>query len=253
MKRLARALSLGLAIIALLQGCSFFRKGSDANLPVEQLYREGQTKLEREQFEDAREVFKKITQRYADTEYAPLARFLIGETYYREPEYDKAIKELEGFIAFYPGHRIADLVQYRLALSYYNQLKPVEQDQSNTAKAIEALKKLVKEYPDSRYAPDALSKIDLGRERLAQKELWVASYYFTQGNVAATRQRLEVILKEYPRTLVVPETLYLLGDIRIAEGNPREARRIFTELSEQYPHSDWGRRASQRLFSSALR
>ena len=253
MKRLARALSLGLAIIALLQGCSFFRKGSDANLPVEQLYREGQTKLEREQFEEAREVFKKITQRYADTEYAPLARFLIGETYYREPEHDKAIKELEGFIAFYPGHRIADLVQYRLALSYYNQLKPVEQDQSNTAKAIEALKKLVKEYPDSRYAPDALSKIDLGRERLAQKELWVANYNYTRQNLSAALQRIDIVLKEYPRTLVVPETLYLLGDIRIAEGNPREARRIFTELSEQYPHSDWGRRASQRLFSAALR
>lgn len=253
MKRLARALSLGLALIVLLQGCSFFRKGSDANLPVEQLYREGQTKLEREQFEEAREVFKKITQRYADTEYAPLARFLIGETYYREPVYDKAIKELEGFIAFYPGHRIADLVQYRLALSYYNQMKPVEQDQSNTAKAMEALKKLVKEYPDSRYAPDALSKIDLCRERIAQKELWVANYNYTRQNLPAALQRIDIIMKEYPRTLVVPETLYLLGDIRMAEGNPREARRIFTELSEQYPHSDWGRRASQRLFSAALR
>ena len=248
-----RALLLVGLVLVGLQGCSLFRKNSDANVPVEQLYREGQAKLERELFEDAREAFKKITQRYADTEYAPLARFLIGETYYREPVYDKAIKELEGFLAFYPGHRIADLVQYRVALSYYNQMKPVEQDQSNTAKAIEVLKKLVKEYPDSRYAPDALSKIDLCRERLAQKELWVANYNYTRQNLPAALQRIDIILKEYPRTLVVPETLYLLGDIRMAEGNPREARRIFTELSDQYPHTDWGRRASQRLFSSALR
>ena len=253
MKRLARALSLGLAIIALLQGCSFFRKGSDANLPVEQLYREGQTKLEREQFEEAREVFKKITQRYADTEYAPLARFLIGETYYREPEYDKAIKELEGFIAFYPGHRIADLVQYRLALSYYNQLKPVEQDQALTQKAVDQFKRLVKEYPESRYAPDALAKIDICRGRLAQKELWVANYYWTQGNLIGVRQRLEAILRDYPRTLVVPETLFLLAEVNAREGLADEATKTLRRLVEEYPYTEWGRRAAQRLNTAAQR
>ena len=253
MKRLARALSLGLAIIALLQGCSFFRKGSDANLPVEQLYREGQTKLEREQFEEAREVFKKITQRYADTEYAPLARFLIGETYYREPEYDKAIKELEGFIAFYPGHRIADLVQYRLALSYYNQLKPVEQDQALTQKAVDQFKRLVKEYPESRYAPDALAKIDICRGRLAQKELWVANYYWTQGNLVAVRQRLELILKDFPRTLVVPETLFLLAEVHARQGLAEEATKTFRRLVEEYPYTEWGRRAAQRLNAAVRR
>jgi len=47
--------------------------------------------------------------------YAPRARFLIGETYFREGEFDKAVKEFEAFLAFYPQHQIADLVQYRLA------------------------------------------------------------------------------------------------------------------------------------------
>jgi len=31
-------------------------------------------------------------------------------------------------MAFYPRHQIADLVQYRLSMSYYDQMKPVEQD-----------------------------------------------------------------------------------------------------------------------------
>ena len=41
---------------------------------------------------------------------------------------------------------------------------------------------LVREYPESRYAADALAKIDICRGRLAQKELWVAAYYINQGN-----------------------------------------------------------------------
>ncbi len=109
--------------------------------------------------------------------YAPRARFLIGEAFYREAAFDKAIKEFEVFMSFYPRHEIADLVQFRLAMSYYDQMKPVEQDQGLTVKAMEQFKKLVREYPDSRYASDALAKIEICRGRLAQKELWVAAYY----------------------------------------------------------------------------
>ena len=253
MKRYLRVLSVLVAAVALLSGCSLFGNRSQAIPQVDVLYRDGQVKLDRSDFEGARDAFQKIVTHYADTEYAPLARFLIAETYYREPLYDKAIKELEAFMAFYPSHRIADLVQYRLALSYYNQMKSVEQDQTNTAKALEALRKLVKEYPDSRYAPDALSKIDLSRERLAQKELWIANYNFTRQNYASALQRIDAILKEYPRTLVVPETLYLLGEILTAQGKSVEAQRAFQQLAEQYPYTDWGRRASLRLTSSALR
>ena len=33
----------------------------------------------------------------------------------------RAIKEFEGFLSFYPRHEISDLVQFRLAMSYYDQ------------------------------------------------------------------------------------------------------------------------------------
>jgi rubrerythrin len=103
-------------------------------------------------------------------------------------EFEKAVKEFETFLSFYPRHQIADLVQYRLSMSYYDQMKPVEQDQAITQKAITAFKTLVRDYPDSRYAGDGLAKIEVCRGRLAQKELWVASYYLAQGNnIAAAK------------------------------------------------------------------
>jgi outer membrane protein assembly factor BamD len=148
---------------------------------------------------------------------------------------------------------IADLVQYRLAMSYYDQMKPVEQDQALTQKAVDQFKRLVKEYPESRYAPDALAKIDICRGRLAQKELWVANYYWTQGNLVAVRQRLELILKDFPRTLVVPETLFLLAEVHAREGLAEEATKTFRRLVEEYPYTEWGRRAAQRLNTAAQR
>jgi outer membrane protein assembly factor BamD len=241
---------VNLALIGLLTlagGCTLLRPQPTPILPPDELYSKGESDLDRRRYEEARDSFKKIVERHANSTFAPRARFLIGEAFYREGEFDKAAKEFESFMAFYPRHQIADLVQYRLAMSYYDQLKPVEQDQGLTVKALDHFKKLVKEYPESRYATDALAKIDVCRGRLAQKELWVATYYFNQGNPSGARQRLELVLKEYPRTLVVPETLFLLAEVNFREGKNAEAVELLRRLSIEYPFTEWGRRATQRL------
>src|SRR2546430_14486967 len=131
-------------------------------------------------------------------------------------------------------------------MSYYDQMKPVEQDQALTQKALEQFKKLVKEYPESRYATDGLAKIDKCRERIAQKEVWVANYYFTQGNPSAARQRLELVLKDYPRTLVIPETLFLLAEVNFYEGKKEEAVELLRRPSAEEGVTQWGGRAAGR-------
>ena len=242
---LTRVLLAGLLLTS--GGCAWLRPAPVPILPPDELYAQGETELERRRYLEARDSFRKIVERHPNSSWAPRARFLLGEAWYREAEFDKAVKEFETFLAFYPRHQIADLVQYRLAMSYYDQLKPVEQDQGLTVKAMEQFRKLVKEYPDSRYATDALAKIDICRGRLAQKEVWVATYYFGQGNPSAARQRLEFVLKEYPRTLVIPETLYTLAEVNFAEGKNREAVELLRQLAHDYSFTEWGKRAVQRL------
>lgn len=240
-------------LLLLLAGCGLWKKDSGVLLPVADLYQQGEEQLRRQRYEDARTTFKRLTESHADTEYAPRARFLIGEAFYREQNYDEAVKALQEFLTFYPAHPIADLAQYRLALSYYDQLQPVEKDQGLTAKALAEFQKLVKTYPESRYASDALAKMEICRLRLAQKELWVAQYYYDRGQYAAALQRLEAILKDYPRERqVLPGTLYLLGEIHFREGRRAEATRAVQRLVDEFPDSEWARRARQRFAGRLL-
>ena len=248
-----------LSLTLLLGGCSsvggwvadLFKTPPTPLPPAAELYATGELEMTKKRYEDARLPFRKVVERHPQSSYAPRARFLIGEAYYREGEFDKAIKEFESFLAFFPRHEISDLVQYRLAMSYYDQMKPVEQDQSITAKAGDQFRKMVREYPDSRYASDALSKIEICRGRLAQKELWIAAYYINQGNAPAARQRLELVLREYSRTLVVPEALYRLADVDTQEGRHQDARGRLERLANEFPYTEWGRRAAQRLRTAA--
>lgn len=228
-------------------GCSWLRPAPVPILPAEELYQQGENELERKRYEDARKAFTKIVERHPNSSYAPRARFLLGEAYYRDADFDKAIKEFETFISFYPRHQIADLVQYRLAMAYYDQIKPIEQDQTLAKRALDAFKKVVKEYPESRYATDSLAKIDICRGRVAQKEVWVANYYYNQGNPSGARKRLELVIKDYPRTLVYPEALWLLAEVNFYESKADAARELLNRLAAEFPYTDFGRRAAQRL------
>jgi outer membrane protein assembly factor BamD len=240
-----RVLLAGLLLMA--GGCSWLKPAPTPILPPDELYSIGENDLAQKRYDQARENLKKIVERHPNSSYAARARFLMGETFYREAEFDKAIKEFEAFMSFFPSHQIADLVQFRLAMSYYDQLKPVEQDQGLTQKALDQFRKLVKEYPESRYATEALAKIDVCRGRLAQKEVWVANYYFTLGNPSSARQRLELVLKEYPRTLVIPEALFMLAEVNFYEGKNAEAEQLLRRLTGEYSYTEFGRRAAQRL------
>jgi outer membrane protein assembly factor BamD len=237
-----------IVFLLLIGGCAWMRPGPTPILPAEELYQIGENELAKRRYEDARKNFRKIVERHPNSAYAPRARFLIGEAFYREGEFDKAVREFETFLAFYPRHQIADLVQYRLSMSYYDQIKPIEQDQTLAAKALDQFKKLVKEYPESRYATDALGKVDICRGRLAQKEVWVAAYNIQQqNNVIGARQRLEKVLKEYSRTLVVPEAMFMLAEISFREGKTDEAVSLLRRLESEYGYTDFGRRAAVRL------
>lgn len=247
---LVRVLVIGLLLLG--GGCAWLTPAPTPILPPEELYKTGETELSNRRYEEARLNFRKIVERHPNSSYAPKGRFYVGEAYYREAEFDKAVKEFEGFLAFFPRHEIADLVQYRLAMSFYDQMKPVEQDQALTQKALDQFKRLVKEYPQSRYATDGLAKIDKCRERIAQKEVWVANYYFTQGNPSAARQRLELVLKDYSRTAVIPETLFLLAEVNFYEGKNAEAIELLRRLSVDYDFTEWGRRGKQRLNNSGF-
>jgi outer membrane protein assembly factor BamD len=234
-------------VLLLTAGCAWFRQQPTPILPPEELYQIGEAELEKKRYTEAREQFRKVVERHPNSSYTPRARFLLGEAFYREAEFEKATKEFEAFLAFYPRHQIADLVQFRLAMSYYDQIKPIEQDQGLAGKAMDQFKKLVKEYPESRYAADALAKIEVCRGRLAQKEVWVAAYYMNQGNPGGARQRLEKVVKEYPRAPVIPEALSLLADVNFSEGRDKDGVDLLRQVANDYSYTEWGRRATQRL------
>jgi outer membrane protein assembly factor BamD len=241
---------LALGAVLLLSGCSLFGGRPDTLPPAGKLYEDGERELDRRRWDAARDHFRKIVERHPDSSLVPAARFLVGEAYYREEEYERAVREFEGFMALYPAHPIADLVQYRLARSYFDNMPTLERDQAVTARAVLEFAKVIKQYPESRYAPDAIVKIEACRLRLAEKELWVADYYVKRQQWQAAIQRYDMILKEYARTSAVPQALFLKAEALTRLQRTEEADQTFKRLVDEYPASEWAKRARQRQTTS---
>jgi TolA-binding protein len=61
------------------------------------------------------------------------------------------------------------------------------------------------------------------------------------------------VVKDYSRTLVIPEALYRLGEVYAGEGRAREAQDTFRRVATEYSYTEWGRRAAQQLRAMATR
>jgi len=120
--------------------------GVSAKKPVseEEIYRSAKQAFDQGDSEAARRGFQEFIKRYPKSKNADNAQFWIGEIYYREKWYEKAILEYQNVIEKYPqGNKVpAALLKQGLAFSSIG-------DKAN-AKLI--LEELNRKYPKSNEA-----------------------------------------------------------------------------------------------------
>lgn len=146
------------------------------------------------------------------------------------------------FLSIHPGNKNAPYAYYLIALSYYEQISDVTRDQKITQQARRPRwARLLRRYPDSRYAADARLKLDLVRDHLAGKEMEIGLY--TSGARTGSRPRSfrrsrRQISDDQPRA----QALFRLTECYLALGVPEEAKSAAV-LGANYPGSKWYRRA----------
>ena len=114
----------------------------------DEVYASAKQAFDRGNLEVAREGFQKIIKQYPKSEHADNAQFWIGETYYREKWYEKAILEYQKVIEKYPkskkvsacllkqGFAFLDLGEKENGRLFLNELiaKHPKSNEANTAR-----------------------------------------------------------------------------------------------------------------------
>ncbi|SHI60683.1 outer membrane protein assembly factor BamD [Wenxinia saemankumensis] len=225
-----------------LTGCGILDGGVPGPLdgyPAEEIFQRGEYELSQGQAEDAAFYFGEVERLYPYSQLAKRALIMQAFAYHRDRDYESARSSAQRFLDFYPADEDAAYASYLLALSYYDQIDEIGRDQGLTFQALQALRVVIEQYPESEYAQSAMLKFDLAFDHLAAKEMEIGRYYLGRGHFAAAVNRFRVVVEDFQTTTHTPEALHRLVEAYLSLGLTEEAQTAGAILGYNYQSTEW--------------
>jgi len=230
-----------IALSGVVSACGGGKKEKFAYVerPVEQLYANAKTQLEKRRYDTAITFFEEVERQHPYSSWARRSMLMKAFAYYQGNDYEEAITALDQFISLHPGNKDAAYAYYLKAMCFYERIRDVGRDQEFTNNAVAALTDVVRRYPDSEYARDARLKLDLTFDHLAGKEMYVGRFYLRKNKHIAAINRFKTVVEKYQTTNHAAEALHRLVEAYLELGIIDEARSAAAVLGFNYPGSRW--------------
>ena len=244
-----------LVILGPLVGCSNTAEvGSDEieNYSAKQIFDRAEFEMARSKPMDAIAFFSDVERLYPYSEWAKRSVIMQAFANHKAKQYEEARDAAERYIEYYPSDEDSAYAQYIIALSYYDQIEDVGRDQQVTAKALEAFKTLMVNYPNSEYVKAAELKFDLAFDHLAGKEMEVGRYYLKRQQFPAAINRFRIVVEEYQTSSYTAEALHRLVEAYLSMGLVEEAQSAGAILGYNYQATAWYQRTYSLLKNENL-
>jgi outer membrane protein assembly factor BamD len=242
-------------IVFTIAGCGAKDNVKNENAAVpgrdKELYEQAMKKAEKGRYDEARLLYNVVISTYVDSEYLPLAKLAIADTFYLEggtSNLEQAIGGYREFAQFFPTHpRVCD-VKHKIAHSYMRQMGAYNRDASKAKQAEFMLKAALQSCQTSQLKPAIESDLRDVQQVLGLHELDIARFYIkNRESYKAGESRLRDIVNQYPLFSYYDESLYLLGVSLIEQEQPEEASEYFTRLLRDYPNSEFAGKGKEYL------
>lgn len=201
---------------------------------------EGKRLFERKKYERARPYFSHAFEVEPNSSSGREALLLVADCYSltgSSADLIQAEAKYRDFQNRFPTSDRAPYVQFQIASSLARRIERADRDPSATVKARTALEDLARLYPTSDYAEQARVELEKVVDRLAEHEYIVGRFYQRYGVPGATVQRIEGLLKDYPKFSGMDGALYYLGLAYLDLKRSDDARTTFSRLRDEYPES----------------
>lgn len=261
MRSLAVSLPVSLRIVitilctsALMTGCGLLPEQKDETVgwSAQKLYAEAKQASSDGAYDKAVKYFEKLESRYPYGRYAQQSQIEVAYAYYKQGEAASAVAACDRFIRLHPNHPNVDYLYYLKGLANFNEdlglmghismQDLTERDPGASKEAYEAFRELVTRYPSSKYAPDAIQRMQYLVNALAQHQVHVATYYMKRGAYVAALNRAQTAIKTYPEAPANEAALFIIVKSYDALGMNDlrdDAERV---MKKNFPNSDYYKR-----------
>lgn len=209
MKRSVIALA-SLALVVLLSGCSWWGGKVDPKKDwgAPEFYAAAKEALDNGNWGESIKLFEQLESKFPFGRFAQQAQIEIAYAHYKQGDTAQALSAIERFMKLHPNHANYDYAMYLKGLvNFKEDLGPLarvisqdlaDRDPKAAKESFEVFKELVNRFPESRYAPDARTRMTYLVEALARHEVHVALYYLNRGAYLAAVNRSQDVLTRFP-------------------------------------------------------
>ncbi len=201
-----------------------------------------------ERYEEALRRYAELKNKFPYSNFATKAELATADVYFKQESYPEAQISYQAFRELHPKHPQIDYVVFRIGLSYFNQLpSTTDRDLTIAHEVVASFNELIKQYPDSQYVKEASEKKLEALKMLADKENYIAFFYFKREMYDSALPRYEGLISKYP-SLGFDEKA-LLGAAFSANklGNFAKSKKYRDELLKRFPNSEEARRAEKEI------
>jgi len=206
--------------------------------------------------ETGRLLFTTIINTYPDSQYLPLAKLAIADSFYLEGTTSaliQAAQHYQDWLTFFPTDPLADDAMLKVAESEMRQMGLSDRDITHARKAEQRLKALLQQFPSTPLRRIVEERLRQSQETLAMHNLQVARFYYEgryvhkKGGLKGAQWRLEEIVEKYPFFCLMDEVIFRIGVTYQEEEEPDEAAKYFQQIMRDYPNSEFAEKARDQL------
>lgn len=206
--------------------------------------------------EVGRLLFTTIITTYAESEYLPMAKLAIADSFFLQgttSDLIQAAAAYQDWLTFFPTHPLADRVLLKIAEAEMRQVGRPDRDASRARKAEQRLRALLQQYPDTALRAEAELRLREVQDNLGLHNLWIANYYYTKAidqkkpGLKGAQSRYIEILEKYPHFGWMDEALFKLAVTYQIEEETDQAARYFQRIVAEYPNSEFAEKSKEQL------
>jgi len=211
----------------------------DIDLQMVDAFRKGYEALQDGDVLFAAKKFNEAELLYPQSIWAPKSSLMAAYAYYSQDYYFDAIIELKRFIKTYPNDKNISYAHFLLGMCFYENIIDEKKDIEPLIKAKDKFNFIVKTYPDTDFALDAKFKLDLIKDLMAAKEMYIGRYYIKKEKWIAAINRFKTVVNDYDTTVYIEEALHRLVEIHYKLGLKAESEKYAQLLGYNYKSSEW--------------
>lgn len=254
---LAMALTLtAVSIVVSASGCASSGVAKPDKLttellstPKEQLFEKGKALLDKKKYDLGRKYLSFVFETYPNDPLGRQSLLMVADSYFRQggpTGYAEARFRYRDYLNRYPGAPSRDYARYQFAVCYDKEHEKPDRDQTSTREAIEQYRVLQREYPNSGYSASSNARILALTDLLAEHEFAVGYFYMRKGSPGAALARFLQIEQRFPEYGARDKLFFYSGQCLQRLGRGEEAARYYARILEEYPKSEFARKAKER-------